>query len=108
MIEVAPCQVGPLARLSLAARRTTIAPMSTDLEAAWDDLHDATPPGWFVGRPFYHERHRVWEQYAYDPSERAEVGVRSREWTAAVASELEVLRELARCLRVIREGRVPE
>jgi len=22
-----------------------------DLEAAWDDLHDATPSSWFVGRP---------------------------------------------------------
>jgi hypothetical protein len=81
--------------------------MPTDLDAAWDDLHDAKPPGWFVGRPFYHERDRAWEQYAFDPSERAVVGVRSREWTAVAPTEAEVIRELARCLRLIREGRVP-
>ena len=81
--------------------------MPTDLEDAWADVHDAKPPGWFVGRPFYHERHHAWEQYAFDPAERARVGVRSREWTATAATEVEVVRELARCLREIREGRVP-
>ena len=40
----------------------------------------------------------MWEQYAFDPSERAQVGVRSRQWTAVAATELEVVRELARCL----------
>ena len=49
----------------------------------------------------------MWEQYAFDPSERAQAGVRSREWTAVAQSELEVVRELARCLRLIRDGRVP-
>ena len=49
----------------------------------------------------------MWEQYAFDPTERAQVGVRSREWTAVAPTELEVIRELARCLRLIREGRVP-
>ena len=81
--------------------------MSADLEEAWDDLHDARPAGWFVGRPSYHEGRKVWEQYAFNPSERARAGVRSREWTAVAATELEVFRELARCLRQIREGRVP-
>jgi hypothetical protein len=28
----------------------------TDLGAAWDDLHDAKPDGWFVGTPVYIER----------------------------------------------------
>ena len=50
----------------------------------------------------------MFEQYAFDPRERAQVGVRSREWTAVAATELEDIRELARCFRVIREGRVPE
>lgn len=45
--------------------------MSTDIKAAWSDLHDAKPPGWFVGRPAYNERFHEWEQHAYDPSERA-------------------------------------
>ncbi len=80
----------------------------TDLDDAWDDLHDATPDGWFVGQPSYDERRKVWEQYAFDPAERALAGVRSREWTAVAPTELEVIRELARCLRLIREGRVPE
>ena len=61
-----------------------------------------------MGRPSYDEGRRVWEQYAFDPSERARAGVRSREWTAVAPTELEVVRELARCLRLIREGRVPE
>lgn len=51
---------------------------------------------------------RRYAQYAFDPSVRAQVGIRSREWTAVAATELDVIRELARCLRLIREGRVPE
>jgi hypothetical protein len=51
--------------------------MPTDLEDAWTDLHDATPDGWFVGRPSYDERRKVWEQYAFDPCGRAS-GRRSR------------------------------
>lgn len=54
--------------------------MSTDLDDVRSDLHDATPPGWFVGRPSYDEGRGVWEQYAFDPAEKAKVGVRS--WTA--------------------------
>ena len=74
------------ARLSQA--RPIVAAMPTDLEDAWSDLHDATPAGWFVGRPSYDEGRRVWEQYAFDPSERARAGVRSREWTAVAPTEL--------------------
>ena len=81
--------------------------MSTDLEDIWDDLRDATPPGWYVGRPSYDERRMVWEQYAFDPRERAQIGVRSREWTAVAQTEVEVVREMARCLRLIAEGQVP-
>jgi hypothetical protein len=79
----------------------------TDLEAAWNDVHDAKPDGWFVGTPVYIER-RGWEQYAFDTRERPKAGHRSREWTADAASELEVVREMARCLGLIRTGRVPE
>ncbi len=45
--------------------------------------------------------------YAFDPSERPRVGLRSREWTAVAGSEEGVVRELARCLRLIGEGRAP-
>jgi hypothetical protein len=82
--------------------------MSSDLEDAWYDLHDAKPEGWFIGRPYHYPDRGTWEQYAFDPTELAHDGVRSREWTAVGLTELEVIRELARCLRLIREGRVPE
>jgi len=42
---------------------------------AWSDLHDATPAGWYIGRPSYHDERREWLQYAYDPSERPKVGL---------------------------------
>jgi hypothetical protein len=38
---------------------------------------------------------------------RRGVGYRTHEWTAVAASEVEVVREMARCLREIGEGRVP-
>ena len=81
--------------------------MATDLEDAWNELHDAKPAGWYVGRPSCDDRHKAWEQYAFDPVERAHLGHRSREWTAVAATELEVVRELARCLQLIREGQEP-
>ena len=79
----------------------------TDLEAAWNDIHDVKPDGWLVGTPVYIER-RGWEQYAFDMRERAKAGHRSREWTALASSELDVVREMARCLRLIGEALVPE
>jgi hypothetical protein len=82
--------------------------MPTDLEAAWDAIHAAKPAGWHVGRPVHDEHRRVWVQYAFDPRERARHGHRSREWTAEARAELEVLREMGRCLALISEGRVPE
>jgi hypothetical protein len=82
--------------------------MTNNLEQAWSDLHDAKPPGWFVGRPSYRDDLRQWEQYAFVPAEsRRGVGHRTHEWTAVAATELEVVREMARCLRAIREVRVP-
>lgn len=49
-----------------------------------------------------------WEPYSFDTRERAKAGYRSREWTAFARCEVEVVREMARCLRLIREGRAPE
>jgi hypothetical protein len=48
-----------------------------------------------------------WEMYAYDPTERPKVGVRSREWTTVGNSEVDVVREMARCLSAIAAGRIP-
>ena len=82
--------------------------MSADLEAAWEAIHAATPPGWDVGRQSYHHERSQWIMYAFDPSERARIGVRSREWTAVAPTEVGVVREMARCLQEISAGRVPK
>lgn len=66
--------------------------------------------GWTVGRPALHDERNQWEQYAYDPSERATAGVRRHEWTAVFPEEfgeIGVLLEMARCLREIKDGRTP-
>ena len=80
----------------------------TDLEAAWDELHDAKPDGWFVGPTTHEERRHEWTMYAFDTRERPKAGRRSREWTAVAQSELEVVREMARSLRIIGEGDQPK
>lgn len=81
-----------------------------DLEAAWEAVRAATPAGWRVGPANLHDEmgSGQWEQYAWDPSERPNVGVRSREWTAVGETELDCLVEMARCLREIAAGRVPK
>jgi hypothetical protein len=78
-----------------------------DLEAAWAAVHDATPGGWYVGRPSYHDERHEWAMYAFDQRGRPKSGARSRERTAVGATEVEVLREMARCLKAISEGRAP-
>lgn len=70
------------------------------------DLHAATPPGWYVGRPMYHDERGQWQMYAFDPSERAVMSLRSREWTAVAATEEGVVSEMARCLCEIGAGRL--
>ena len=35
-----------------------------EIVAAWEKIHDVTPPGWYVGRPGYNDTYRQWEQYA--------------------------------------------
>lgn len=79
----------------------------TDLEDAWDALHTVTPAGWYVRRPSYHDERREWVMYAFHPSERARVGLRSREWTAIAESAKGVVRQMARCLRAIAAQRAP-
>ncbi len=77
------------------------------LRDAWQGLHDATPSGWYVGRPSYHDERHEWVMYAFDPSERPKVGLRGREWTAVAPTEEGVVREMARCLGELREGTTP-
>jgi hypothetical protein len=78
-----------------------------DLDDAWEAVHAATPVGWLVGRPGQrHGGQRA--MYAFDTTEQAHIGRRSREWTAVGQTEEEWVREMARCLREVREGRVPK
>lgn len=63
-------------------------------------------PAGTSARQTYVER-RGWEQYAFDTRERHKHGHRSREWTAVADSELDVVREMARCLRLIGAGEFP-
>ncbi len=67
----------------------------TDLEEVWSAVHEDTPAGWYVGRPSYHDERREWVMYAFDPSERPRVGLRSREWASLAATEEGVLDEMA-------------
>ena len=76
----------------------------TDLEAAWDEIHEVKPDRWHVGPPTYVEHRKVREHYAFDTQERPKAGHRFAEWTAVAGSE----REIARCLRLIREARTPD
>ena len=85
------------------------APVTGDLDAAWDAVHDATRTGragTWAGPPYHDERHE-WTMYASDQRERAVNGARSREWTAIGATEVECLLEMAKCLRELGAGRVP-
>jgi len=66
-----------------------------------------TPPGWDVGTPVFHVERVQWAQYAFDQTEKAHIGKRSREWTAVGKTEVECVREMARCLREVGAGRVP-
>jgi hypothetical protein len=79
--------------------------MGSEREEAWDALLAVAPTGWYVGRPSYHLERDEWLLYAFDPSERAVVGVRSRELTAKASTEVGVVREMARCLRAIADGK---
>ena len=79
----------------------------TDLEAAWDELHAAVPKGWVAGRPYHHEERRTWEQYAFIPSGAPRGGRPKKEWIAVGPTEVACVREMARCLGEIRDGRWP-
>lgn len=68
---------------------------------------ESTPRGWYIETPVYHVERNQWALYAFDTTERAKIGKRSREWTAVHPTEEGVVIEMTRCLREISEGRVP-
>ena len=79
-----------------------------DLAAAWDERHAAAGLARRPARLQQALPAQQWEQFGFDPSERAHFGLRSREWTAVGQSELAVVREMTMCLREICEGRAPK
>lgn len=69
-----------------------------ELEAAWSEVHAATPPGWSVARPSHHgeERERPWRVTAYDYRTAAK---RHDIVEATGNTEAEALLDLAELLR---------
>jgi hypothetical protein len=69
-----------------------------DLEAAWNEVHEALPAGWSVARPSQRreERERPWHVTAYDYRTAA----RRHDLVEATGrTEAEALRDLAALLR---------
>ena len=75
-------------------------PPVDDLEAAWNELHEANATlRRFVGQPAFNE-YKVppWEQYAFDSAEKPKVGHRSRVDGPGHDRD-SCVREMARCWR---------
>ena len=72
---------------------------SDELQAAWADVHEATPEGWYVGRTSEHPERREWVMFAFDTNERPIEGKRTGEWTTVAPTELDMVRSMAYCLR---------
>jgi len=83
--------------------------LAVTLEDADAELLVATPRGWQVGRPSFHEERNVWVQYAFDATERPRPGKpRKRDWKTEAPTQELCIRSMARCLREIAAGRVPK
>lgn len=76
------------------------------LATAWDQ--PALPKGWQVGRPYRHNSRSEWELYAWLPTLRAGGGRPRKDWIATGDTEVECLREMARCLVELGDGRWPK
>jgi len=61
-----------------------------------------------VGLALPPRRRPAWEQYAFLPSGRPRGGKPRKEWIAVGATEVACVREMARSLRLLGEGRWPE
>ena len=91
----------------VAADHGSDAKKAADKLSLWEALRDATPAGWYVGWPMEIAEHGRWEMYAFDMSELPVAGHRQREWTAVGTDERGVVAEMARCLGLIKAGRMP-
>src|SRR5262249_22771944 len=83
--------------------------VGTGLEGAWSELIDATPKGWFVGRPAYKPQYQTgWTLYAFDATEVVKKGkARKREWTSIGATEEQCVRGMTAAPMEISAGRMP-
>lgn len=70
----------------------------SDLPAGWQARHDAMPPGWYLARPSQ-RRDGHWTVYTIDTTDRTR--------TAVGQTQVECVREMARCQQEISERRVP-
>src|SRR5262245_6898549 len=75
--------------------------VTADLEAAWAEVDAAnTSLGWTVGPRYLHDEVSALfrrEQWAHDSRETPKVGIRSRERTAVGRTDVDCVREMARC-----------
>jgi len=80
-----------------------------DLESAWTELHEANKTlGWFIGPTTFEPRfEKPWSMWAADMTEKSKLGRRTREWTSIGPTEAACVRNMARALSEISEGRVP-
>jgi hypothetical protein len=81
--------------------------MDSEVEAAWNELHDALPRGWSVSRPIRFEEvgERPWRVTAYDYRTAAK---RKDRVEATGRTEAEALRDLAELLRLWSVERLDE
>jgi hypothetical protein len=75
----------------------------TEHNDAWQELYDAIPRGWEVGRPPYDHARRRWRLYGYD--RRLARRGRADTVTVEAESEEQAVREMARRLREARSPR---
>ncbi len=82
-------------RVSAAVAALTVRPEGRRFgpRATSSALLASLPSDVYVGRPSYHLERNEWLLYAFDPSERAVVGVRRSGSTAITATEIGVVQE---------------
>ncbi len=80
----------------------------SELEYAWNAVWDVLPAGWTVSWPVHHlESGAYWVAYCRDSRYRKDKPTPPF-FEAMGPTEADALRELARCIRELVEGRVPE
>jgi hypothetical protein len=83
----------------------SLAAMQSELEEAWDALHAATPAGWYVRRPSYHDKQARMAAVRLLPG-RAALRAAIRAATRSGPRRAGVVAEMARCRDLIRCGSV--